>query len=100
MELTMEDLDAQWQIQGGKCALTGWEIKYSPMTNDNTVTASPDRIDSQVGYTPENLQYLHKDINRLKNNYTEDRFFEMCQAVTFYKDETKRLRGKKPWHAS
>lgn len=61
----------------GYCALTNWNLslKYS-----NT-TASLDRINSSVGYTPENIQWVHSMINMCKNKYTQDKFIEMCKAV-------------------
>jgi len=59
----------------GFCELTGWEIDLEDGT------ASLDRIDSSQGYIANNIQWLHKDINRLKNNYSQKFFIEMCEAV-------------------
>jgi hypothetical protein len=96
--LSIEDLENQWQVQNKRCALTGWALSLQRSDRDSSATASVDRIDSSEGYTPDNIQWVHKDINRLKNNYTEERFFEMCQAVVNYKDQTKKLReGRRPW---
>jgi uncharacterized protein (DUF433 family) len=63
-----------------KCALTGWDIAvYYNKKN----TASLDRIDSdpKIGYIPGNVQWLHKDVNKLKLNITQDRFLEIAIAM-------------------
>lgn len=78
------DFDAEfiWQLylkQHGKCALTGWEIIFSRVSKENTV--SIDRIDSSKDYTKDNVQLTHKMVNRCKLNTPESWFFEMCKAV-------------------
>lgn len=61
----------------GRCAMTGWEIS---LDYGNT-TASLDRIDSDKGYTPGNIQWVHSMVNMAKNRYSQERFVEMCKAV-------------------
>lgn len=58
--------------QNFKCALTGKQISVVEKT------ASLDRINSKIGYTVDNIQWVEKRINRLKNNFTENELFEMC----------------------
>lgn len=58
----------------GRCALTGQEIELNH-------TASIDRIDSSAGYVEGNIQWLHKYINRLKSNWPQDQFIELCRKV-------------------
>jgi hypothetical protein len=71
--------------QNRKCALTGLAIRFpkngSEYTNGQT-TASLDRIDSLKPYQIDNIQWLHKDVNRMKNIYTQERFLEICKLVT------------------
>lgn len=96
--ITVEDLASLWEEQGGVCALTGWSLILKMAQRDFSATASVDRIDSNGHYTPENVQWLHKDVNNSKQAHTEERFFEICQAVAAHKDQTKKLReGKRPW---
>ena len=66
--------------QSKKCALTGIPIVITHSTRKKD-TASLDRIDSTKGYTPENVQWVHKDINKMKHNLTQQRFLELCQKV-------------------
>ena len=46
--------------------------------------ASLDRIDPNIGYKRDNIQWVHKDINRMKQHYPEVYFVEMCGKVTDY----------------
>ena len=62
----------------GKCAYTGMDI--TPPTA-HSGTASLDRIDPTKGYVEGNLQWVHKDINRMKNKFSEKHFIEMCCKV-------------------
>lgn len=80
-DVTLEYLDELYKKQNKKCALTGLELcmLYTEQT------ASVDRIDSLKGYTKENVQWVHKDINMMKKNYSEDYFIKMCELVRNYK---------------
>jgi len=59
--LTLHDFYNQWQQQKGRCPYTGWVLKLPkanerlPKTPDR---ASLDRIDSSLGYTPNNIQFV------------------------------------------
>lgn len=58
-----------------KCALSGLDIHVTDGT------ASLDRIDSKQGYIEGNVQWVHKDINRMKNVYNQDYFISLCRLV-------------------
>lgn len=45
-------------------------------------TASPDRIDSSLGYTKDNVQWVHKDVNTIKWDLSHDRFVKLCKTIT------------------
>lgn len=75
--VTPEFLWTLYLKQNKKCALTGIDIILVNTIKDNNVdwnvvTASLDRIDSDKGYTENNIQWVHKRVNFLKNNFTED----------------------------
>lgn len=74
-----------WSIflsQDRKCAFTGEELHFTPsFYNKKHRTASLDRIDSTKGYVPGNIQWVHKDVNKLKKNFSDDRFIEICKKV-------------------
>ena len=71
--------------QDKKCALSGEKLIFSPKTEGVSRafgTASLDRIDSSKGYTINNVQWVHKDINYMKMDLRQDRFIELCNKVT------------------
>lgn len=72
--VTPEYLWKLYESQQGLCALTGVPIILNTsLKNQNVnwdvITASLDRIDSNLGYVIGNLWWVHKEMNRLKNNY-------------------------------
>lgn len=40
-----------------------------------------DRIDSSKGYIEGNVQWVHKDVNMMKQNYSQKYFIEMCKKI-------------------
>lgn len=66
--------------QKSLCALTGLPIHIG--NTKHKTTASLDRIDSNKGYIVGNVQWLHKDINRLKTNFDITRFIELCHLIS------------------
>lgn len=79
-----------WELyltQNKKCALTGLDLDFGKHTHGyktklQSQTASLDRINSSLGYNIENLQWVHKHINMMKNKYDNDYFKQMCKLVT------------------
>mgnify|MGYP007044016634 CR=1 FL=1 len=45
-------------------------------------TASLDRIDSSKGYIEGNVQWVHKDINWMKQDFNEEYFIFLCSEIT------------------
>lgn len=78
-DLTPEYILELYESQNAKCALTGWDIGWSESGVSTTV--SIDRIDSSEGYLKENVQLLHKDVNMAKQQYSQNYFIHMCEAV-------------------
>lgn len=73
--------------QSKKCALSGLDICFAKNTFGSThgeTTASLDRIDGLKGYIMSNIQWVHKKVNIMKNNLTEERFVELCKMVSDY----------------
>lgn len=81
-EITIEYAWALFEKQGGVCALSGLPIWFRHTTTVySSQTASLDRIDSSKGYVEGNVQWVHKDINRMKNSFQQDYFIELCSKV-------------------
>ncbi len=77
--ITIEDIYNMYQLQSGKCFLSGKEINWADFGQKHTV--SLDRINSNIGYEIENVQLVHKDINFMKQSYSQDYFIEMCCLI-------------------
>lgn len=77
-----------WDIfiaQDKKCALTGVPLYFTTKNDDKVIvehqTASLDRIDSKKGYTIDNVWWIHKDVNRVKNAYDIGDLVDMCYRI-------------------
>jgi hypothetical protein len=69
-----------WGVHGGRCSLSGVPIAL-PERTGGAHTASLDRIDSSLGYVQGNLQWVHKDVQRMKMDLEQDRFVELCRLI-------------------
>jgi hypothetical protein len=91
-------IEYAWNLfieQERKCALSGLPI-YFDMDLGNLCkygyqggTASLDRIDSSKGYIVGNLQWIHKDINKMKMDLQEEDFFRMVKQIYEHKELNK-----------
>lgn len=95
--LSHEEAECLLKQQNHKCALTGWQIgfgrgrKKSGRHSDGETTASLDRIDSSLNYTKGNVQWVHKDVNRMKQAFSETRLLEMCEAIIAHAKDGKNV---------
>lgn len=82
-DLSIQDLEDVWVKQEGRCALTGRYLVFPDVLYKDTKsgTASVDRIDSGLGYTKSNIQFVHKDINNMKQGHNQAYFMELCKEV-------------------
>ena len=78
-DLTIEFLWNLFLKQKGKCALSGQQLTM-PIKKQKG-TASLDRVDSKRGYMEDNVQWVHKDVNRMKNAFDQDYFIETCERI-------------------
>jgi hypothetical protein len=72
-----------WKIfvnQNKKCKLSGRDLIMSK-------NASLDRIDSSKGYVKNNVQWVDKDVNRIKSDFKESYFIELCKDIA---EQSKR----------
>ena len=108
-DLTKEYLNELYEKQDGKCALTRLPIKISFGNQAIGSTASLDRINPSRGYTKNNVQFLHVDVNYMKNVFNQDYFIYICNLITennerinidgkscgeYYIEGVKKRRGK------
>lgn len=79
-EINSFDLLAQLEKQNFKCAYTGEEL-YVLGLSMNKSNASIDRIDSSKNYTIDNIQWVLKSVNRMKNIYSDEEFLNTCFKI-------------------
>lgn len=79
--LTIDQAWNLFQTQKALCNLTGIPLTFGKGAKGIGRTASLDRIDSRQGYVIDNVQWVHKDINWMKNTFTQAHFIEMCKKV-------------------
>ena len=84
-DITMEYAWSVFLSQDGLCAYSGQPI-FFPKTRRqrSNSTASLDRIDSSRGYIVGNVQWVHKEINRMKSNLPEEKFLEFIHQIANY----------------
>jgi len=92
LTITIEDAWNKYLQQNGKCAISGIDITLrgqeigisSKAVHDKT-TASLDRIDSNKGYTLDNIQWIHKDLNQMKSDRSMETFLYWIQTIYEYR---------------
>lgn len=80
-KLSLDDVADLMYKQNSKCALTGWSIEFPESGHPQQSPASIDRIDSNLGYTKDNVQLVLKHVNMMKQAYSQDFFIKICEAV-------------------
>lgn len=72
--------------QNSVCALSGIPITLSQSKRRKRAeqTASLDRIDCSKGYVEDNVQWVHKDINKMRNTMPIEDFVKTCKIVANY----------------
>ena len=82
-QITHDYLVQLFDSQNGICTLSGMKLVCGGRNNR---TASIDRIDSSKGYIEGNLQWVHKDYNMMKLEWSDAEFIQMCKTVTDYQN--------------
>jgi len=86
-DLTIEYLWELFVSQNKSCALSGVSLVFQHSEGRKVNykrTASLDRIDSGKGYIVGNVQWVHKDVNLMKNKLSQDYFIELCNKVSTF----------------
>ena len=84
--LTIEDAWQLFLAQKGRCAVTGQKLYFGDRYSFSKIaTASLDRIDSKKGYTLDNVQWTHSDINKkLKGSLSMEELVQWCAKISDY----------------
>lgn len=79
--ITPKYLEELYEKQNHKCAISGLSLELDITKTAIQQNWSLDRIDSNVGYIEGNVQWVHKDINMMKQSYDNEYFKKMCCKV-------------------
>ena len=82
-DLTVEFLQKLFDRQNGKCPLTGYQmdIEGSRDKDKKPRSASLDRIDTEKGYTKDNVHFVTLQANYMKNVLSIEQLVKWCKAV-------------------
>jgi hypothetical protein len=97
--LTIEYLWDLFLKQNRKCIYTGLELGFSKKRSlIGSCTASLDRVDSFKGYVEGNVQWVHKDINWMKQDFDNDYFIKMCKLVSENTTHLNKILNNKTYN--
>ena len=89
-DIDIHDASKKLEQQNGLCALSGIKLDAGGSgCKLNEITASLDRVDNSTGYTKDNIQWVHKDINMMRGPLSVDKFIELCKLVSANADKVK-----------
>ncbi len=89
--VTIEEAWALYEKQDRRCALSGLCLNMKATWDNetrrynNARTASLDRINSSKGYEPGNIQWVHKDLQRMKSDWAQGYFLDVCKSVALHR---------------
>ncbi|MDO8610966.1 MAG: hypothetical protein Q7R95_10580 [bacterium] len=86
-DLTREFLLEIYNKQNGKCFYSGIEMELDHKKlkmNDNPYLLSIDRIDSDKGYTQDNIVLCCLFCNTMKSTFSVKEFFRLCKIIIDY----------------
>lgn len=79
--ISTDALELLWNTQGGKCALTGWDMTMELGQGSVPTNCSIDRINSSRGYEVGNVQLVCRVANVAKSNLSLGDFITLCRSV-------------------
>jgi len=85
--INVSDIKDLYNKQGGICALSGLKMTFDTYMEKgnqhiiNKYNMSVDRIDSNKGYTKDNIQLVCAIINRMKTDLEDKEFINLCETI-------------------
>jgi len=94
LEVTISSQEAYILLerQEFKCALSGVPIQL-PVDGNDSQSASLDRINSGLGYIKDNIQWVHRDVNYMKNGFSTDYFVNFCRLIASANPEVPSIEA-------
>lgn len=82
--ITHQEMSDLFERQKHFCALSGIYLEFKSRNTIYNGNASLDRIDSSKDYTKNNCQWIDKDINIMKWDYSDEYFIDLCNKITIF----------------
>lgn len=98
LTLTIQEAWDLFLEQRRRCALSDVTLTFPKRSKDKSYTASLDRIDSSKGYVLGNVQWIHKDINIMKNKFDNEYFINVCREVCIFHAKEDTRKSNLPLH--
>ena len=90
VKITIDDIWNIYLKQDKKCAISGVSVSFPTSHKEYmsySTMASVDRIDSSKGYTIENIQIVHKQINMMKQSMSDRDFINWCRIICAHNED-------------
>jgi hypothetical protein len=89
--ITINELDELWNLQDGRCALTGELMTWKGGGKGPTPSSvSLDRIDSTGSYTKGNVRLICFWVNSARMNMTDDEFLERVMGLVNFQSGLRK----------
>lgn len=74
-------LKGLWELQKGKCAISGVQMTYEMFGGRIFTNVSVDRIDPCEGYNKENIQLVCMAVNQMKSDMSLEELLYFCEQI-------------------
>ena len=79
--LTLQSVKDMWVRQGGRCAISGVPMTARRGSGMSADMLTLDRVDSSLGYTPQNTQLCTHACNLCKSDMLQQDFLQMLSEI-------------------
>lgn len=80
-DINIEDAWNLFLKQNRECSLSGIKLNFKNVNGKEYATASLDRINPKLDYIIDNIQWIHKDLNFMKQDFSEEEFFNWIEII-------------------
>ena len=86
-EINYEFLISVWELQKGKCALSGLNMTWHKGSGKTHFNISIDRKNPELGYLPSNVQLVCVCVNLMKQSLNDVDFIWWCKTIIDNKEK-------------
>lgn len=79
--LSIDEMQLVWERQEGKCAYTGMNLVFGRKSKNQDNLSSLDRINSDKEYSVDNVQWVCKTVNLMKQSLSHEQFLDWIKII-------------------